>query len=156
MYLQRLNEGSDPSLDRIVREFDKFYSTPSYAEKLADNLYGIGYSNKYSGESGNHLEVNLTCGIDVGRNEYGKNIAIYYNDELTYDTQGDYRPYKDYESLVGSVAQDLEFMSRAVRVFQNTTRQHEIITYDLLNDKYRYKLLKAVDNLKKDLDDIVR
>ena len=155
MYLRKLNESNDPSLERVVHEFDKYYAPPSYAEKLMDNLYSIGYTNKYAGESGNHLEVNLTCGVDVGKNEYGENISIYYNDELTYDTQGDFFPYKDYESLVSHVAQDVDYMSKAIRVFQNTTREHELITYDLLNDKFRNKLLKAVDKLKKDLDDIV-
>ena len=157
MYLQRLNEGNDPSLDRIVREFDKYYAPPSYAEKLDNGLYGISYTNNYASDRSNdRLEVNLTCGIDITNNKYCENIAIFYNDEMTYDVQGDSFPYKDYESLVGSVAQDLEFMSKAIREFQNKTRQHNLITYDLLNDKFRYKLLKAVDNLKKDLEDIVR
>ena len=156
MYLRQLNESNDPSLDRIVHEFDKYYSPPSYAEKLMDDLYSVGYTNTYTGGSGNKLEVNLTCGVDIGKNEYGENISIYYNSELVYDTQGDFFTYKDYEKLVNSVAQDLGFMSKAIRIFQNTTRQHELITYDLLNDKFRNKLLKSVDRLKRDLDDIVR
>ena len=157
MYLQRLNEGKDPSLDRIVREFDKYYAPPSYAEKLGNGLYGISYTNKYaSGRSNDRLEVNLTCGVDTIDNKYSENIAIFYNDEMTYDVQGDSFPYKDYESLVESVAQDVDFMSKAIREFQNKTRQHNLITYDLLNDKFRNKLLREVDNLKKDLDDIVR
>lgn len=155
MQLFKLNEGNDPSLERIVKEFDKYYTSPSHAQKFADNLYGINYTNHYANGVGERLDIDLTCAVDTSKKGYNINVSIFYNDELVYRTQGElYRSYRDYEQLVTRVARKMDEVTKAQRIFKNSIRNHSIITYDLLNPDYREKLVKSAEKFQRTLDDI--
>lgn len=156
MILRKLNESNDTTLDRVIKEFDKYYTPPTYAEQVDDNLFSVIYTNKYLDGSNNEMHISLVCGVDTANNEYAKSISIYYNNELTFRVEGEYFPFKDYEFLVTHIARDMDDITKAQRVFKNTTHQHNIITYDLLNTKYRNKVVKAAEKFQRTLTDLVQ